>query len=502
MAAPPTTALEEDPNWAVDRATALPEVWPLVAEHGGLVAAWRMMRVCRAARVGAKEWLRRLPGFVVCGGFTSDGSRVSDVWRLDLATLRWEPLPVLLTGRAVHACCAVRGTVVVLGGGTSVGSRLHASVEVFSGEQGAFVHLPSLSRGRIRLASAIAGDESDSAAGQVLLLGGTGQAIASEVHLVDLATGTCTRQPEMLHSRYTFAAARLQDGRVVCAGGGHHPISAEVYGPRVQGSPDAPWTWTELPHVPQPRKTKCSVRVLFDGGVHTQTIAARSNDVTEQKLLAHRAVELCACMHARHLYINIGQSTLHRVPTTARRPPSFSAHQWNRNSTTWRGGISSTPRKTSSFESFHRKRKKHLQLTSPGDYLPHKERHTHHGRPPRHARGSPQLGRRPRHLPPRGMGPRRRARRPRRGVAADAGLQGGARVAEQTAGARCVRRCYWGCGESERRVEAGPGDAAVGAHACSRNRSLPPRVLRGEGHHRRPRWSNAVICQCQWHLEC
>jgi hypothetical protein len=108
------------------------------------------------------------------------------------------------------------------------------------------VNLPSLSRGGIRFASAIAVDESDSAAGQVLLIGVTGY---RAMHLVDLATGTCARQPDMLHERYGAAAARLKDGRVVCAGGLYHGsnISAEVYGAPVQGAPDVPWTWTELP---------------------------------------------------------------------------------------------------------------------------------------------------------------------------------------------------------------------------------------------------------------
>jgi hypothetical protein len=31
------------------------------------VGAWRLTGVCAAARVGAKEWLRTLPGLVLCG---------------------------------------------------------------------------------------------------------------------------------------------------------------------------------------------------------------------------------------------------------------------------------------------------------------------------------------------------------------------------------------------------------------------------------------------------
>jgi hypothetical protein len=102
--APPNTRARA--NWAMERATALPEVWALVAEHRGVLGARRLMRVCKAARTGAKDWLSTLPGLVVCGGGASDGI-VSDVWRLDMATLRWEPMPALVGARYDHACCVV-----------------------------------------------------------------------------------------------------------------------------------------------------------------------------------------------------------------------------------------------------------------------------------------------------------------------------------------------------------------------------------------------------------
>jgi hypothetical protein len=252
MALPTATAeLEDDANWAVERATALPEIWALVAENGdGLVDAWRLMSVCRASRAGAKEFLSTLPGLVVCGG-RSLGQVVSDVWRLDLATLRWEPMPALATARSVHACCAVRGTLVVLGGETQV-----EGIEVFSSKvetlsAGAFVDLPLLSRGGIYGAVAIEVEESDSAAGQVILLGGEDDilSVLSTVYTVDLATGACARQPDLLHSRVFPAAARLPDGRIICAGGisGAGISSAEVWGPPAQGGADAPWAWRELP---------------------------------------------------------------------------------------------------------------------------------------------------------------------------------------------------------------------------------------------------------------
>ena len=45
-------------SWVADRVTALPEIWALVALHLGLVGAWRLMLVCKAARVGAKDAAR------------------------------------------------------------------------------------------------------------------------------------------------------------------------------------------------------------------------------------------------------------------------------------------------------------------------------------------------------------------------------------------------------------------------------------------------------------
>jgi hypothetical protein len=62
MALPTATTLEEDANWAVECATALPEFWALVAENSdGLVDAWRLMSVCTASREGLKTFLSTDP---------------------------------------------------------------------------------------------------------------------------------------------------------------------------------------------------------------------------------------------------------------------------------------------------------------------------------------------------------------------------------------------------------------------------------------------------------
>ena len=186
--------------------------------------------------------------------------------RLDLATMRWEPMGTLVTERFNHACCAVRGDLVVLGGEDGIGI---SSVEILSSsEEGvAFADLPPLSSGGIDGAAAIAVDESDSAAGQVLLLGGWADSSGpvSTVQLVDLATGACAPQPALLHRRAYSAAGRLPDGRVVCAGGfGGAGSSAEVWGPPEQEAADAAWGWTELPAMSAARYACCGC-VMSDG---------------------------------------------------------------------------------------------------------------------------------------------------------------------------------------------------------------------------------------------
>ena len=113
-------------------------------------------------------------------------------------------------------------------------------------------------------------EEDDSTAGQVLVLGGFTDNLepASAVRLVDLATGVCTPQPNLLHVCDQFAAARLPDGCVVCTGGCDDDDvatpSVEVLQPPVQGALDAAWTRRELPALSAGRYG-CRGCVLSDG---------------------------------------------------------------------------------------------------------------------------------------------------------------------------------------------------------------------------------------------
>jgi hypothetical protein len=69
----------------------------------------------------------------------------------------------------------------------------------------------------------------------------------------------------MLRARRGFAAAKIVDGRVVCAGGfGPGNSSAEVFGLPLQGAPDAARAWSPLPYMIRGRRW-CSGCVMSDG---------------------------------------------------------------------------------------------------------------------------------------------------------------------------------------------------------------------------------------------
>ena len=273
---PPTTRATSS-DWAASRVAALPEFWTLVAEHIGLVGAHRLKLVCKAAKLGAGEYVRTLKTLVMCGGWISGVGRTKQVWRLDLGTLRWERLADLSRAPLSHACYAVRGDVVVIGGLDAVPNEL-ATVEVLRGgdsssnSQGAlsWSDVRPLSCSPRRASAALAIDENESEEGMVLLLGGMNKnnEMLNDVVQVDLATGACSNQTPLTRRRILFAASRMPDGRVVCAGGNFRDLdtcrSAEIFEPPEDGSTDGAWRWRALPDMSVTRQGHVGC-VMSDG---------------------------------------------------------------------------------------------------------------------------------------------------------------------------------------------------------------------------------------------
>jgi hypothetical protein len=257
---------DDDDEWTAAREVfALPELCALIAQHSDLVGAFRLKRVCRATRQGADEWLQTLPGLVVCGGVSAATTGVrpmsgnsEEVWRLDLAKLQWERMPSLTCERHRHACCVVRGRVVVFGGFLEGPPDVQtASVEILGydddSEEDIWKAMPPLSCGPVSdIIVTLAIDESESKQGQVLIIGGNGAGISASiggrkpVHSVDLATGMCALLQDVGHSVITVdsPSVRLPDGRIVCMGG---TFSTVTESPEQGSLNGASWQWRALP---------------------------------------------------------------------------------------------------------------------------------------------------------------------------------------------------------------------------------------------------------------
>ena len=216
------------------------------------------------------------PGaLVVCGvGYWSYGGASREVWRLDLGELCWQRMPDMLLKRNHHACCVVRGALIVLGGlvETTTGAfKTTASVEILRRNgpddvEGKFHELPGLSSGPLYGCIALPIIESQSDLGQVLLLGGydvDGRS-SSSVYKVDLATGACSRQPSSPSPSEIQSAARLPDGRIICIRGGDFLIAtAHVLEPPEESPIEGSWQWRDLPSGKD--VTGGAVCVLSDG---------------------------------------------------------------------------------------------------------------------------------------------------------------------------------------------------------------------------------------------
>ena len=94
------------------------------------------------------------------------------------------------------------------------------------------------------------------------------------MQVVDLATGACAPQNNLLHLRDYSAAGRLADGRVICAGGIGGYSSAEVWVVPEQGAVDTSWTRINLPALSAGRQGCCGC-LMSDG--RFAVLGGRSN---------------------------------------------------------------------------------------------------------------------------------------------------------------------------------------------------------------------------------
>jgi SWI/SNF-related matrix-associated actin-dependent regulator 1 of chromatin subfamily A len=218
----------------------------------GIIALCSLRRVCKVLNRWATESLRAMPGLTMIGGTTSNNwSRTlsSDVHQLNFASMTVHKLADKVPeARAAAASCILpTGRVVVLGGYTQTGrtwnpvkTLRHDSIlikqkssEWLTKSIGSAQHLKDLDNFRV---CALPN-------GSIMVAGGSrrNHQAVNTVMSFDPVANSWTKLPEMNTARESFAIGRLNDGRVIVAGGGTSS-SAEVYSLTTK-------TWSELPNL-------------------------------------------------------------------------------------------------------------------------------------------------------------------------------------------------------------------------------------------------------------
>jgi hypothetical protein len=164
---------------------------------------------------------------LVVGGLSADGTGVQASAELyDPASGRWTRTASLRTSRLNHTATLLSdGTVLVAGGSNANGMLRDA--ELYDPIRGRWKRAAPMTIAREHATAALLDD------GRVLVAAGANPSATLAAELYDPASGTWTRTGAMT-DYHGFDAVRLQDGRVLVAGGGS---AGDIYSP-------ATGTWT------------------------------------------------------------------------------------------------------------------------------------------------------------------------------------------------------------------------------------------------------------------
>jgi hypothetical protein len=177
---------------------------------------------------------------LVTGGYTASApgsaSVVSSTELYDPATGTWSQTGALKQGRNRLACTRLpNGKVMAVGGLYYVNTSELSSYELYDPATGIWTLGSTYMTASRRSHSAILLND-----GRVAVLGGTGwngaTNLATSVELFDPVTSTWSAGGSLTVARLYGAVARLDDGRILVAGGTDAPTSAELYDPSTLSS--------------------------------------------------------------------------------------------------------------------------------------------------------------------------------------------------------------------------------------------------------------------------
>ena len=242
----------------------------VASAQDGTPAKWTTVGCLQNARVGHTATLLRDGRVLITGGYaTSDELASAELY--DPSERTCQPTGTMVTARTDHTATLLTNGLVLVAGGQCRGQALN-SAELYDPATGMWtstgsMHLPRSYHTATLLAN-----------GQVLVAGGShlasppvfSQGIppggASDVsELYDPGTGAWTITDSLQTARYCHSATRLNDGKVLVAGGygvqGMADLlaSAEVYDPTTK-------TWSETGSLPQPLIYHTAT-LLHDGDV-------------------------------------------------------------------------------------------------------------------------------------------------------------------------------------------------------------------------------------------
>ncbi|MCY1079507.1 Kelch repeat-containing protein [Archangium lansingense] len=208
---------------------------------------------------------------LVTGG--EDKPRTAELY--DPVAGTWAAVTDMSVGRIDHTATLLPdGRVLVVGGHEAFGSTTrNATAELFDPQNGNWTSTGSMQTARSAHTATLV---SKNGRALVLVAGGEGATSKlASAELYDPETGTWTATGNMGLVRYAHTATRLQDGRVLVAGGEPSDLSDEFPEPRGRAELYDPATgsWAATGRMNRPRRSHAAVplntgHVLVLGGFH------------------------------------------------------------------------------------------------------------------------------------------------------------------------------------------------------------------------------------------
>ncbi len=148
---------------------------------------------------------------MIIGGVTSGKQVVNSAWFFDIQAETWRAAPSMLSTRRAHACGVIRDSVtgeslIVVAGGQSsksYSSKLD-STEIFSVNQGKWIHGPTMSQAMTSMRMAVSSDSK-----AAILIGGLNSNIGITQIQTKLYKLTCSKLVcQILQMSQTMASQR------------------------------------------------------------------------------------------------------------------------------------------------------------------------------------------------------------------------------------------------------------------------------------------------------